>query len=76
MSGMQVLLERHECYTNDTSATRVKNFDLDNDTSGNIFSYPYISPCGVESDYNRYSVAVRCTRDNLCKKKLPFFFLH
>ena len=24
------------------SATRVKNFDFDNDTSENIFSYPYI----------------------------------
>ena len=47
MSGMQVLLERHKCYTNDTSATRVKNFDLDNDTGKNTFSYPYISPRGV-----------------------------
>ena len=27
---------------NDTSATRVKNFGFDNDTSKNIFSYPYI----------------------------------
>ena len=34
--------ERHECYTNDTSATRVKNFDFDNDTGKNIFSHPYI----------------------------------
>ena len=34
--------ERHECYTNDTSATRVKNFDFDNDTGKNIFSNPYI----------------------------------
>ena len=33
---------RHECYTNDTSATRVKNFDFDNDTGINIFSHPYI----------------------------------
>ena len=31
--------ERHEC---DTSATRVKNFDFDNDTGKNIFSHPYI----------------------------------
>ena len=28
---------------NDTSATRVKNFDLNNDTSENVFSHPYIS---------------------------------
>ena len=27
---------------NDTSATRVKNLDFDNDTSKNIFSHPYI----------------------------------
>ena len=28
--------------TSDMSATRVKNFDFDNDTSKNIFSHPYI----------------------------------
>ena len=33
---------QHEWYTNDTSATRVKNFDFDNDTGKNIFSHPYI----------------------------------
>ena len=33
---------RHECYTNDTSTTRVKNFDFDNGTGKNIFSHPYI----------------------------------
>ena len=33
---------RRECCTNDTSATRVKNFDFDNDTSKSIFSHPYI----------------------------------
>ena len=32
----------HECYKNDTSLTRLKNFDLDNDTSKNIFSHPYV----------------------------------
>ena len=31
-----------ECYTNDTSATGVKHFVFDNDTSENIFSHPYI----------------------------------
>ena len=35
--------ERHECQTNDASATRVKNFDFDNATSENIFSHPYVS---------------------------------
>ena len=41
--------EGHECNTSatqvlngDTSATRVKNFDFDNDTSKNLFSHPYI----------------------------------
>ena len=34
--------ERHECDTNDTSATQMKNFDFDNNTSKNIFSHPYI----------------------------------
>ena len=34
---------RHKCYTNDTSATPVKNFDFENDTSENIFSDPCIS---------------------------------
>ena len=36
----RVLHKRHEC---DTSVTRVKNFDFDDDTSHNIFSHPYIS---------------------------------
>ena len=31
---------RHECYTNDTSATQVKNFD--NDMGKNIFSHSHI----------------------------------
>ena len=33
---------RHEYYTNDTSATPVKNLDFDNDTSKNILSRCYI----------------------------------
>ena len=32
---------RHECYTNETGATRVKKVDFDNDTSKNIFLHPY-----------------------------------
>ena len=38
----QATLVRHECYTNDTSATRVKSFDFDNDKSKNMLSHPYI----------------------------------
>ena len=34
---------RHEHYTNNTSVTRAKNFDFDNDKSENIFSHPYVS---------------------------------
>ena len=34
---------QHKCYTNNTSATLVRNFDFDNDTSENIFSHLYIS---------------------------------
>ena len=41
-SATQVRHEQHKCDTNDTSATRVKNLDFDNDTSKNIFSHPYI----------------------------------
>ena len=33
---------RHECYANNTSVTRVKNFDFNNDMIKNIFSHPYI----------------------------------
>ena len=40
---MNIRQERHECDRNDKSATRVKNFDFDNDTSENMFSHPYIS---------------------------------
>ena len=39
---------RHACYMNDTSATRVRNFDFDNDTSENIFSHLYISSMANE----------------------------
>ena len=40
---MNIRQERHECDTNDTRATRVKNFDFDNNTSQNMFSHPYVS---------------------------------
>ena len=35
--------QRHECDTKDTRATRVRNFDFDNDTNENIFLHPYVS---------------------------------
>ena len=44
----QKIRVRHKGYTSDTSATRVKNFDFDNDTSETIFSHPYISKMSNE----------------------------
>ena len=38
-SAIRVRHERHKC---DTSATRVKNFDFDDDTCRKIFSHLYI----------------------------------
>ena len=38
----------HECYTKDASATRVKDFDFDNDASENTFSSPYIIYMAIE----------------------------
>ena len=38
----QVRREQHKCETSAARTTRVKNFDFGNDTSKNIFSYPYI----------------------------------
>ena len=42
MSATETTRVRHDCNTNDTSATQVNNFDFDNGTSKNIFSHPYI----------------------------------
>ena len=41
-SATQVLHKLHESYTYDTSGTRGKNFDFDNDTSKNIFLHPFM----------------------------------
>ena len=49
----RVLHERRKCYTNDASATRMKNFDFDNDTSGNIFSHSYISYTGEKRFHSK-----------------------
>ena len=46
MSDTNATRVRHKC---DTSATRVKNFDFDNDTSKNIFSHSYIYYMATES---------------------------
>ena len=55
MSTVGVRHEQHECnrsrherYTNDTSVTRVKNFDFDDETSEKIFSHSYISDVANE----------------------------
>ena len=42
MSPTRVRQEQREYYTNNTSATRVKTVDFDNDKSENIFAHPYI----------------------------------
>ena len=41
-SDMSVTQVQHDCYRNDTNATRMKTFDFENDTDNNIFSHPYI----------------------------------
>ena len=48
MSITRTTRVRHECYTNDKSETRMKNFGFDNDTSEKTFSHPYISFMGNE----------------------------
>ena len=42
-SATRVRHEQHVCNKNNTIATRVKNFDFDNDMNENIFSHPYIN---------------------------------
>ena len=43
MSDTKATRVQHECDTSATRTTRVKNFNLDNGTSENIFSHFYIS---------------------------------
>ena len=33
---------QYECYTNNKSATGVKNFDFDSDTNESVFSHSYV----------------------------------
>ena len=62
--------ERHEYYTTDTSATRVKNFDLDNDTRENIFSHPYISYIPNKRLQGEENAFEKCiTKSELCNRK-------
>ena len=68
----------HECYTNDTSATQVKNFDFDNDTSENIFSHPYISFIanerlqGEEQFHSKnYLLEMNRSHAKMCLKSAP-----
>ena len=80
-SATQMRHEQHECYLNDTSATqttRVKNFDLDNDTSEIIFSHPYISFLGNkrlqrEEQFHskNYPLEITLCRDKMCLESAP-----
>ena len=55
---------QQECSTKGTSATSVKNFDFDNDTSKNIFSHLYINYM-ANKDYNeRNNFILRTTLGN------------
>ena len=62
----QVQHEWHECYTNDTSETRRKNFDFDNETSENIFSHPCIS----------YMANERLQGEEQCHSKIYLLDMH
>ena len=61
---------------NDTSATRVKNFDLNNDISENVFSHPYISYManerlqGEEQIEKKFSIKITlCETNNVPFRK-------
>ena len=41
-SDMNAIRVWHECYTNNKSATGVKNFDFDSDTKESVFSHSYV----------------------------------
>ena len=63
---------------NDTSATWLKNFDFDNDTSKNIFSYPYIYHIAskkLEEDEQfhskNYLLKIPCSHAGLRLKSVP-----
>ena len=63
---------------NDTSATRVKKFDFDNDTSENIFSYPYVSYMANERLQGEEQfpsknclLEIPCSHSKMCLKSAP-----
>ena len=70
--------KRYECYTNDTSMTRVKHFDFDNDASENIFSHSYISYMANERSQvleqfhsKNYLLDMHCSQANIRLKSAP-----
>ena len=68
MSVTRATWLRHVCYTNDTRATRVKNLDFDNDTSGNIFSHQFISYIANERLQGEGNFILRmCSKSELQK---------
>ena len=52
---------QHECHTNGTCTTLVKNFDFDNDTSENIFWNPCIYYRQVKDYKERNNFVLRTT---------------
>ena len=72
---------RHKCvrvqresYTNDASATRVKKFDFDNDTSKNIFSHIFANILSIwqGKDYKeRNNFILRAIRSKNCLVSVP-----
>ena len=64
---------KHEC---DTSATQVKHFDFDNDTSKNIFSRPYIYYMAGErlQEEEQFHTSFPCQNAfEKCNKKTELF---
>ena len=68
----------HECYTNGTSARLVRNFDLDNSASKNIFSYTYIyyvasKSLQEEEQYHSKNCLLEmpCSHAKMCLKSAP-----
>ena len=77
-SATQTTLVRHERYTNNSNATRVKNFDFDNDTSENMLAHPCIYFMtserlqGEEQFLSKnYLLKMLCSLDNMRLKSAP-----
>ena len=69
---------RHECYTNDMSATQVKNFDFDNNSNKNKFSHPYIHYIASERlqgeeqfHFKTYLLEMPRSHAKVCLKSAP-----